>query len=571
MIFIQEIDVSGVKSGFKLPVKMKIHNLIVGKNGSGKTAIVNAVELVLTGKASDIFGRDEVAATQQIMSISNNRDSLKIKGKLSDDDVGAGETVSWSTVSNGSGGFKAPNHEKPPVKCKNITREIRKVFEGSADTIKMYLLSRYNKMIERMDIIPFLETAERIELYKDITLNLFGTETQMLLDAEEVISKKIREMSADIKFNDAIVRNYAIADLPSKTEVSKMYENANRKIKSKEEFSREFEATAFAISDCESVVASLKSEYAKKRKTKQTVSFGVVNISKFTKKMNAEVCMVCNSALTEKVLAGMQALEDKFKNGSDEFISGDDDNYTIGFYSSKLEDLTLKMNLLKAEEKASEVSNFSALDKLIEYERKLAIDSIVSDAKKKIEFLTNEIKRFKELNECIGKVIDYAVKKCIQHLSREMQKLLPTRDYVGVEIDGDKVKIGFRKNGYLNTALSGAEWARLTMAASVVLAEPAIFNIVIPEERAFDPQTLSDVMEALDICPFQVILCSPVHPEREHTAWNIIDTSTLEKSEIKVNNGNFNPHAESGTATKFPVNIKKKGKTEYINQSKLFI
>ncbi len=91
--------------------------------------------------------------------------------------------------------------------------------------------------------------------------------------------------------------------------------------------------------------------------------------------------------------------------------------------------------------------------------------------------------------------------------------------------------MGFvRSGGFLHTALSGAEWARLTLAIACAASEntPGL-RVFTPEERAFDPATLRDVMVALAEAPGQVLITSPIkHKGRLPKGWTVIDLSEAE-------------------------------------------
>ena len=85
--------------------------------------------------------------------------------------------------------------------------------------------------------------------------------------------------------------------------------------------------------------------------------------------------------------------------------------------------------------------------------------------------------------------------------------------------------LGIQPDGFLHTALSGAEWARLTLAIACAASEGMDgLRVFTPEERAFDPATLRDVMAALSEAPGQVIITSPVkHKGRLPKGWTVID------------------------------------------------
>jgi hypothetical protein len=76
----------------------------------------------------------------------------------------------------------------------------------------------------------------------------------------------------------------------------------------------------------------------------------------------------------------------------------------------------------------------------------------------------------------------------------------------------------------LRSALSGAEWAMVTCAiASAVVGD--VPSIIVPEERAFDPVTLSAALHAFSRFDGQVIVTSPIDPAEIPSGWTVIRTS----------------------------------------------
>ena len=86
---------------------------------------------------------------------------------------------------------------------------------------------------------------------------------------------------------------------------------------------------------------------------------------------------------------------------------------------------------------------------------------------------------------------------------------------------------GFRRDGELHTALSGAEWARLTIAvaaAKLRLTGHTGPSVLTPKERAWDPATLASAMRALSDAPGQVLLLSPIKPKgRLPKGWTMVE------------------------------------------------
>ena len=85
-------------------------------------------------------------------------------------------------------------------------------------------------------------------------------------------------------------------------------------------------------------------------------------------------------------------------------------------------------------------------------------------------------------------------------------------------------------NAVLLTALSGAEWATVTAAMATVIggANPCPLQVVIPEDRGWDGETLAAAMRGLSKAPQQVILCSTTAPKGHLPAgWTVVEVDAL--------------------------------------------
>jgi len=69
MPYITKIETNIKRPGGAVHVGLEPHMLLIGDNGSGKTAILNAIELALTGQAHDLGGRDAAKATVLLQSL----------------------------------------------------------------------------------------------------------------------------------------------------------------------------------------------------------------------------------------------------------------------------------------------------------------------------------------------------------------------------------------------------------------------------------------------------------------------------------------------------------------------
>jgi hypothetical protein len=178
------------------------------------------------------------------------------------------------------------------------------------------------------------------------------------------------------------------------------------------------------------------------------------------------------------------------------------------------------------------VTEADATKALNEADAKLTDLKVVSDAwasAKKAEGTALEAERAAEewkgfkaaCESAIGIVLGQALSQFIATVNEN----LPTGDDFTLRLtDGDRevVQFGFLRDGHLHTALSGAEWARCMAAMAEACATDADFAVLIPEERAFDPDTLTAVLAAFGRTRHQVILASPIAPSSVPHGWTVV-------------------------------------------------
>jgi hypothetical protein len=157
----------------------------------------------------------------------------------------------------------------------------------------------------------------------------------------------------------------------------------------------------------------------------------------------------------------------------------------------------------------------------------------VRAAKARARDLTARQRLYTDLHAAIEDAIGGVLERARRAFIAKVQGYLPAGDVFTLLLTDDNGKDVCRfgllaPDGALHTALSGAEWARLTLAlaAAVTSDEAADLAILTPEDRAFDPDTLRAFMAGLGQAPGQVILCSPVAPAGKAVkGWTVIDLS----------------------------------------------
>lgn len=140
----------------------------------------------------------------------------------------------------------------------------------------------------------------------------------------------------------------------------------------------------------------------------------------------------------------------------------------------------------------------------------------------------SESNRWHQLADACNEIVRDLLDAGVAAFNARVQLYLPPTDRFSLRLrDGGRevCQFGLMRGEQLYTALSGAEWARTTAALAAVCGPTSEdrLAVVCPEERAFDPDTLTDVLRALSGIPQQVILESPIRPTTVPQGWRLVE------------------------------------------------
>jgi len=158
----------------------------------------------------------------------------------------------------------------------------------------------------------------------------------------------------------------------------------------------------------------------------------------------------------------------------------------------------------------------------------------VQKARNTVVVEEQEANAWGQVAEALSTVVSELLDGSVAAFVQRVQKYLPENDVFHLRLrEGTREVFQFglvRPGGVdggevLHTALSGAAWARVTAAvACACVPEGTKCAVIIPEDRAFDAATLTEVMRALGKTPWQVLMASPVKPAgRTPAGWTVID------------------------------------------------
>lgn len=597
-VFVKSV-VSNVKRGVK--AELGPRTLIVGPNGSGKTSIVNAVELALGGFASDVMGRTMLKKGIDLLSLL----PLEQEALTSEVLLSNGEEASFIVERNGQGGARAPKHRGPHrIQVRFPATEVREALTGSAESAREWLLQVAGGNLT-FDQITATFSEDEKTLYRGLVgASKAKTPILQLLSLRDDVSSRANSLSAEAKGAEDAAKSAAngLAPLPSEADLSafqerlhvakaeadrlrrSMAEKATQKAQASADYARKLakwhadnEAPARASARYQVVSANLQRVeqqyaqlYAEWEQLQQIDSAGdgaikLAEHALFTiegsRDRRLHSCLVCahkiDAADLEKQRQDMSGFivaekETAARVQRKEYLHGE-----IHRLWAECERLRAECEHLAAEaartaglppEAPAEAPADDSAEKALAalrselealeaqgstYQHLRGSWGAVERFRASAEAKRAEAESWRLLNVKVKETIKGLVGRVQREFEAKVQACLPPTDTFALQLEDPATekqvcRFGFLRNGRLHTALSGAEWARLTlaMAAATSPVGDSVINIITPEERAWSSESLSDAMFGLAQAPEQIILCSTVFPAGGiPDGWTMIELS----------------------------------------------
>lgn len=523
--------------------------LIIGPNGTGKSTIINAVELALTSRVSDVAGRTDVGREADVMQLAPRGDALFAEIAF-DDGTAATYVVEGTTAKAKKAQVERPDalvhDEILPI------RTLREALLGSPATARKYLLGKVAGRVSREDVEALMPSDALKEAWRSAVGRVPSTTSapDALVAVLEAAGAAQREANAEAKaareagklVTGGRAAPPAKAEITAATKARDAAREAWQRASSAQSGHERKAALAGELDRLVPRAEALLNESVQlgarlaNLPTPQPPHPVFPHVCEVIKESLAQgECLVCGagkpdaSALKflEEELAGYKtalaertSLESQYRaaqSGADalvariEVIEGEIAGLAEG---GEVLDVVAAKAALDAAEQA--LTDLKVVADAWASARKA--ESAAKDAEAKSEAA-------KALKSACEDAVGIVLGKALEAFVARVEQSLPPGDQFDLRLnDGGRevVQFGLYRGESLVTALSGAEWARVVAAMSSACVPEGRYACVIPEERAFDPHTLTSVLEAFSACPHQVIIASPVAPASVPAGWTVV-------------------------------------------------
>ena len=514
---------SSLKKGCN--VSLGRRTLITGANGAGKSTIVQALQLATTGAVSDMEGRENVKVAGALARLfsSANRFSRVV---LSD-----GTAFEWSMEDGAkAGSFKRPNHHAP-MEVRWPLQDLMAILKGDSNTVSAWLEKRVLGELTEEDVLSLVPPAVR-----DSVRDFIAPESKMdFMVLAKKAKNEARRLRASATKSETTIESMLEGVAPPMMDITrqKLEADVASLAPSGEGVSQaEYDALQQEIVE----IAEVYVEQAEKLAAITESDPKMINALKgletyielcdiHARDLPGEDCWVCGKGTADDVLTQRVDLQNTY----DELVAA-----SASFQQRKeLESLTERL----AQEMRTRTDLLKSL-RIIDVDKETLrtekIRRLAADDANRRTWQNTEAERFKISQErsradvltLIAKTLEKVGTQLLAQKKADFESrvsmFLPEGELLGVDLDASRV--GLIRHGELHTALSGAEWSRVLLAIAVAEeAESNLPAVLVPDDRAWDPDTLTKVMEALSEAPGQVIIMSTVGPEKPVEGWTHVE------------------------------------------------
>lgn len=509
---------STLKTGVSAALSSK--TVLVGPNGSGKTAIVQALELATCGCASDMEGRHQVKLHTSLARLF----PADAQGRWAEVIFDDGKVFRWSMEETNSG-FKKPEHDAP-FKVSWPMQDMKAVLSGDAKSVAAWLESVVVGQITADDVIASAPVHLRSVVQQIIRS---AVSTDFLALAKYAGNEAKNKRSAATRSEKTVEQMTVGITPPLLPSVRQQLEARLATLRAQVGITQVDYDTRKA-----NIIAAVEAYEQERAAFEQQVDPSTSgNVRQVTTALRlaeehartcpGAMCWVCGTEheAPTPITDWVATLRDAARDVQDAIDRA-------AAYQTRKQDLATREQALQIA-----VESFNKLvvapdtrAEQADIERQLQADTAakqlwanadaaradIADARRQADMLTEAAKALTET----GKRFLTQRKK---HFEDRVTAFLPNGEIFGVDLD--TARVGIWRGGELHSAVSGAEWSRLLLAITAALSDgsPAI---LVPEDRSWDPVTLASVMQALQHAPCQVIIMSAVAPDPVE-GWTMVD------------------------------------------------
>ena len=552
--------VSKVRSNVKCGAFAELgpKTLIIGDNGTGKTAILNAIELALLGGASDVEGRDWTKGTTNSALVDALSDGVGLHSTVV---LSTDETASYACAAG-----KRPDWQGPRVSVAMPFQELRAKLTASPDAARDFLMGAAIGAVADTDVQAQMSTAEWdlfLRTWQASGAQNIGSALPVIEKAQRSLSRKL---TSEIKGAETVITSVGgslgapatEAQIESartaannahgylrqlETAAAQVVEPESAEIRDQRvAYTQHLAQTQAAISQLDALMVDARANVDLANHPRLQTYKAFVELHR---DVNTEQCGLCNNHVPRAHLDTLSTqlgamLADPATQWKD--VSGQVFDL-VALRKGHLDTRWQLMQWLDAnpERHGTQGDKPTAVDLATArkdeasyrgaYEAYVAGNAAwerVKVARETIDRQRAEQVEADQLANACKRVSVVLVQQALVAFVDSVNAYMPGALQYGIEYDGKRFRHGLRDvdTNRLHSAMSGAqEAATLTAIGCALAGDQGGLTVLVPAERQWSPESLTDSLRAVEKAPCQVIVLSTVAPKgRTRKAWTTVTT-----------------------------------------------
>ena len=546
-----------------LDIKLGAKTLLVGKNGSGKSTVIQAIELACTGGVSDIEGRDRVKQKGALLRLFSDADSAPYVSLV----LSNGQPIDWSPDSGDSSVVHFDY------------AEIKEVMRGDTKAIKAWVSQIELGALTESELLSVLVPEQRKEVQALIRRDRLDADFSVVAAAAKKESTALkRKATTEEKTIEPIAASVAhpaslilrekvkadIAELKQQVEnrerdtISAQLAQALMTVETQTRLFDKHKAIVDELSDklanLDKVIPGALEEYFNGGKERVLQSASVMTLQNllyvYIENFSTDSCQLCGNENPDflsvagtlstqlnkiSVLTDIHAKCEKLIQAQHDLAAAEKElndaqlnKKNLEVRLSALPHVDYSANLTKIQEKTEWLTKQNSNDKI--YQQVMATKANIVATRAKAQILSDAASELDSSGTT--------------HLTRNLTKFLARLSELclgeEITVDLDTGRFGFVRNGVAHTALCGGEWSALLIALATIQVERAqqqgqnhsTLHLVAPDDRGWDVDTLAQVMQRTKDAPVQIVLMTtnPFESVAEVEGWTIVHLQQLEST-----------------------------------------
>jgi energy-coupling factor transporter ATP-binding protein EcfA2 len=520
-------------------VDLGAKTLIIGPNGSGKSAIQQSLQLALLGSADDLVGRDGVRDNGLLMSMVS-AERLSIHAKLN-----SGEDYVFIAKDSGRPAHDMPGEAFVPLHA------VREVLEGSAATARKAFLAWAATDVRASDVeemVPAIYQAK----YKDISgsVGRGKTPVEALLATLEYAGKRQRDASKEAGGAETLLSGMTqdLDEAPTEQDL----ETARRVSGELAMRLSRVQSTQAQHAALLSKITGLREQLSAPRPQapvqvdaqEREFYAGMATAGRIAVARGLSSCPLCSSSVgTPHLTACAQFYADTLSAlpaPAPAPVMPDYDGIQRRINELVQEVAALDTSLVDADVHALQAEAIAAQDRYLALRSTSDKWASLKRARDTVAEMTRESETYKAMKKELENIVGGLLKRVVDAFVARVQAFMPAGWTFGLmlEDNGKEVfRLGLVTDRRLRAALSGAEWATVTCAIAMALAAGTPADrpvLVMPEDRGWDADTLSKVLNSWCSFDGQVVIGTPTKPKKVPKGWTVIELSKDADEDVVV-------------------------------------